>query len=126
MTPLYEPHQQGVTYPAINALVANWAPPLERSRLATIMFAGSFVGTVVAMPVCGLMAARFGWASLFYVFGSIGLIWYLIWCILIRDRPEDDPRISEAELKYIRESLGSESEQSQVSQEHSRLTMSAS
>ncbi|XP_031777621.1 vesicular glutamate transporter 1 isoform X1 [Nasonia vitripennis] len=104
---------EGVTYPAINALVANWAPPLERSRLATITFAGSFLGTVLAMPVCGLMAERLGWASLFYVFGSVGLIWYLIWCIFIRDRPEDDPRISEAELKYIRDSLGSESEQSQ-------------
>ncbi|XP_031777615.1 sialin-like isoform X4 [Nasonia vitripennis] len=98
---------EGVTYPAINALVANWAPPLERSRLATITFAGSFVGTVVAMPVCGLMAERLGWPSLFYVFGSTGFLWYLIWCFLIRDRPEEDPWINKAELKYIRDSLRS-------------------
>ncbi|XP_031777613.1 sialin-like isoform X2 [Nasonia vitripennis] len=104
---LYESHKQGVTYPAINALVANWAPPLERSRLATITFAGSFVGTVVAMPVCGLMAERLGWPSLFYVFGSTGFLWYLIWCFLIRDRPEEDPWINKAELKYIRDSLRS-------------------
>ena len=31
---------QGVSYPAMHALWGKWAPPLERSRLAGISYAG--------------------------------------------------------------------------------------
>ncbi|KPP56525.1 hypothetical protein Z043_125848 [Scleropages formosus] len=31
---------QGVTFPAMHAMWASWAPPLERSRLVTISYAG--------------------------------------------------------------------------------------
>ncbi|XP_051167950.1 vesicular glutamate transporter 2.2 [Leptopilina boulardi] len=97
---------EGVTYPCIHAVWANWAPPLERSKLATLAFSGSFVGTVFAMPVCGIMAERFGWESIFYVFGGIGMIWFVCWWIIVKDRPEDDPFISQGELTYIKLSLG--------------------
>lgn len=59
-----------MTYPCIHAVWARWAPPLERSRLATIAFSGSYAGTVVSMPVCGLLATYVGWESIFYVFGT--------------------------------------------------------
>ncbi|XP_043271667.1 sialin isoform X2 [Venturia canescens] len=97
---------EGVTYPCIHAVWANWAPPMERSKLATLAFSGSFVGTVFAMPVCGLMAQFFGWIWIFYVFGVIGILWFVAWWYIVTDKPEDDPRISEAELKYIKKSLG--------------------
>ncbi|XP_066582739.1 sialin [Prorops nasuta] len=100
---------EGVTYPCIHAIWANWAPPLERSKLATIAFSGSFIGTVFAMPVAGLMAERFGWSSIFYVFGAAGLVWFVVWWIVVKDHPEDDPYISTAELSYIRGTLGSTS-----------------
>lgn len=96
---------EGVTYPCIHAIWANWAPPLERSKLATLAFSGSFFGTVVAMPVCGVMADRLGWASIFYVFGAIGLVWFAVWSYVVTDKPEDDPHISEAELRYIKASM---------------------
>jgi len=49
---------------------AQWAPPLERSRLATLAFSGSFTGTVVSLPASGYLAEQFGWPSVFYVFGK--------------------------------------------------------
>ena len=64
------PAPQGVTYPCIHAVWAKWAPPAERSRLATIAFSGSYAGTVVSLPVCGLLAATLGWEAIFYVFGE--------------------------------------------------------
>ncbi|XP_034941000.1 vesicular glutamate transporter 3-like [Chelonus insularis] len=105
---------EGVTYPCIHSIWANWAPPLERSKLATLAFSGSFVGTVFAMPACAIMAERLGWPSVFYVFGIIGLIWYALWCYIVTDRPEDDSRISESELRYIKKTLG-ESKQEKIS-----------
>lgn len=64
---------QGVTYPCIHAVWARWSPPLERSRIATLAFSGSFVGTVVAMPACAYLAEGLGWPSIFYVFGKPNL-----------------------------------------------------
>ncbi|XP_076636566.1 major facilitator superfamily transporter 9 [Colletes latitarsis] len=106
---------EGVTYPCIHAIWAQWAPPLERSKLATLAFSGSFLGTVFAMPVAGLMAEHLGWSSIFYVFGTMGLVWFFSWWIIVKDKPEDDPYISEAELEYIKCSLGKTKEEEKVS-----------
>lgn len=35
---------QGVTYPACHGMWSKWAPPLERSRLATTSFCGKLIG----------------------------------------------------------------------------------
>ena len=35
---------EGVTYPAMHAMWARWAPPLERSRLATMCYSGEIRG----------------------------------------------------------------------------------
>lgn len=65
---------KGVTFPAMHALWSRWAPPLERSKLVTIAYSGSYFGTVVSMGVCGLLAEHLGWASIFYVAGKLPLI----------------------------------------------------
>ncbi|GLH15798.1 Putative inorganic phosphate cotransporter [Gryllus bimaculatus] len=97
---------QGVTYPCIHALWARWAPPQERARLATFAFSGSYVGTVVSLPVCGLLANTAGWPSIFYVFGALGVLWFVTWIWQVREGPELDSRISNGELEYIQRSLG--------------------
>ncbi|CAB3387735.1 Hypothetical predicted protein [Cloeon dipterum] len=97
---------EGVTYPCIHAVWARWAPPMERSKLATLAFSGSYVGTVVALPLSGYLAKHVGWPYVFYVFGFIGLVWYAVWVAVVREGPELDPRISQEELEYIQKSLG--------------------
>ncbi|XP_051774833.1 sialin isoform X3 [Erpetoichthys calabaricus] len=68
---------EGVTYPAMNAMWAKWAPPLERSRLMT------FSGT-----------------------GAAGCIWALLWFCLVTDEPLSHPRISKQERDHITSSVG--------------------
>ena len=41
-----------------------WAPPLERSRLAAVAFSGSYVGTVIALPLSGVLAEHINWVSI--------------------------------------------------------------
>ncbi|KAG7299633.1 hypothetical protein JYU34_016620 [Plutella xylostella] len=100
---------EGVTYPCIHAVWAQWAPSNERARLATFAFSGSYAGTVVSMPVCSLLAHYTGWPGIFYVFGLLGLIWTTVWWLVVKESPEKDPHITPAELKYIQESRGSHS-----------------
>ena len=73
---------EGVTYPAINSLWARWAPPLERSKLTAASFTGAYVGTIIALPASAALAGSTflgGWPSVFYVFGGLGVIWFVFW-----------------------------------------------
>lgn len=58
------------------------------------------------MPFLGWIAEKYGWEAVFYITGVIGCVWYIFWLILVKESPETDPYISEAERKYICESLG--------------------
>jgi len=51
-------------------MLVRWAPPLERSRLATLALSGIYAGTVVSLLASGCLAEQFGWPSVFYVFGK--------------------------------------------------------
>uniref|UniRef100_A0A8C5N183 Vesicular glutamate transporter 1 n=1 Tax=Leptobrachium leishanense TaxID=445787 RepID=A0A8C5N183_9ANUR len=97
---------EGVTYPACHGIWSKWAPPLERSRLATTSFCGSYAGAVVAMPLAGILVQYTGWSSVFYVYGSFGLVWYLFWILVSYESPATHPTISDEERTYIEESIG--------------------
>uniref|UniRef100_A0A7G3ATP0 Putative permease of the major facilitator superfamily protein n=1 Tax=Lutzomyia longipalpis TaxID=7200 RepID=A0A7G3ATP0_LUTLO len=74
--------------------------------MATLGFAGNYAGTVVAMPLSGVLAVSLGWESVFYFFGSLGVVWAVAWLIIVKAGPEDDPFISEEEKTYILKSIG--------------------
>uniref|UniRef100_A0A8C4XH36 Vesicular glutamate transporter 1 n=1 Tax=Erpetoichthys calabaricus TaxID=27687 RepID=A0A8C4XH36_ERPCA len=97
---------EGVTYPACHGIWSKWAPPLERSRLATTAFCGSYAGAVVAMPLAGVLVQYSGWSSVFYVYGSFGVTWYLFWIMVSYESPAVHPTITEEERRYIEESIG--------------------
>lgn len=109
----------------MHSLWSRWAPPLERTKLVTIAYSGSYFGTVISMAVCGLLAEHLGWASIFYVSGEFHLfalftffnehscfagtfavLWYVLWFVLVKESPEDDRFISQSELNYLRACIG--------------------
>ena len=64
---------QGVTFPAMYAMIARWAPPYERTRMLVFTMCGASFGTIVATPVAGVLCdSNFlqGWPSVFYIFGK--------------------------------------------------------
>ncbi|XP_078005529.1 vesicular glutamate transporter 3 isoform X3 [Phascolarctos cinereus] len=97
---------EGVTYPACHGMWSKWAPPLERSRLATTSFCGSYAGAVVAMPLAGVLVQYIGWSSVFYIYGMFGMIWYMFWLLHAYECPASHPTISEEERTYIETSIG--------------------
>ncbi|XP_051857332.1 vesicular glutamate transporter 3 isoform X2 [Antechinus flavipes] len=97
---------EGVTYPACHGMWSKWAPPLERSRLATTSFCGSYAGAVVAMPLAGVLVQYIGWSSVFYIYGMFGIIWYMFWLLHAYECPASHPTISEEERTYIETSIG--------------------
>ncbi|CAH0390009.1 unnamed protein product [Bemisia tabaci] len=105
---------QGVTFPCMHALWSEWAPPMERTQLASLATSGIYVGLVATNPTCGILTEIFGWEADFYVTGSIALIWSIIWFWTVRNCPADDPHISTEELKYIHDSLCKSSSDSKM------------
>uniref|UniRef100_UPI00358F7DEC sialin-like isoform X2 n=1 Tax=Myxine glutinosa TaxID=7769 RepID=UPI00358F7DEC len=116
---------EGVTFPTMHAMWAKWAPPLERSQLISFSYAGSYFGTVVALPLSGVLADTLGWPYIFYICGSVGVFWSLGWYLLAFDSPKKHPYISAIELKYIQSSLHS-TQSSQKPQRVPWLEMSRS
>uniref|UniRef100_A0A8C9DM76 Solute carrier family 17 member 8 n=1 Tax=Prolemur simus TaxID=1328070 RepID=A0A8C9DM76_PROSS len=97
---------EGVTYPACHGMWSKWAPPLERSRLATTSFCGSYAGAVVAMPLAGVLVQYIGWSSVFYIYGMFGIIWYMFWLLQAYECPAAHPTISNEERTYIETTIG--------------------
>ncbi|XP_034241424.1 putative inorganic phosphate cotransporter isoform X1 [Thrips palmi] len=99
---------EGPIVPCTHALLAKWVPPNERSRMGAFVYAGAQFGTVVSMPLSGLLAAygfAGGWPSIFYVFGVVGSVWSLVFLFYGHEDPESHPTIDPAERKYIVNSL---------------------
>lgn len=99
---------QGVTFPAMMAMWARWAPPLERSRLTTMSSSGANFGAFVALPLTGFICHSLGWPAVFYICGGAGCLWAVAWFILVSDEPHTHPRISKQEQDYIIHSVGSQ------------------
>ncbi|XP_076310551.1 vesicular glutamate transporter 1-like isoform X2 [Tachypleus tridentatus] len=106
---------EGVTYPACHGIWRHWAPPLERSRLATLAFCGSYAGAVMGMPLSGMLTDYIGWQACFYFYGACGLIWYIFWVWQSFEKPSKHPTITQEELIYIEHSLGDGVGQSPIS-----------
>lgn len=89
-------------------MLAKWIPPNERSRAGAAIYSGAQFGTIISMPLSGLLAEYGfdgGWPSIFYVFGFVGVVWSLAFVWLVYEDPERDPNISDKEKKYITNSL---------------------
>eukprot|EP00918_Siedleckia_nematoides_P046063 GHVU01100961.1.p1 GENE.GHVU01100961.1~~GHVU01100961.1.p1 ORF type:complete len:789 (+),score=51.77 GHVU01100961.1:92-2458(+) len=98
----------GAAFPSMHTLLGRWAPPLERSNLASISYSGGFMGNVIALPGSGYLCAYGflgGWPSIFYSFGGFGVIVVVFWFLLVHESPLTHPRITNEEKEYIRLSL---------------------
>lgn len=52
------------------------------------------------------LATKYGWESVFYVFGTIGVIWYITWLVFVKAGPELDRFCSKEECDYIQKTIG--------------------
>ncbi|KFD55534.1 hypothetical protein M514_03586 [Trichuris suis] len=97
---------QGVAYPSVHGMWRFWAPPLERTKLATTTFTGSYAGAVIGLPLSALMTSYISWSAAFYFYGSCGCIWFLFWYFMTFEKPSIHPTISDAERNLIESKVG--------------------
>jgi MFS family permease len=93
---------QGFLFPSIHMLLGKWTPLPERSQVASFVYTGGPLGTVISLPVTGVIAnSSIGWPTAFYLYGGLGIGWSVLWALLGADSPTKHGRISEEERQYI-------------------------
>jgi hypothetical protein len=48
-----------------------------------------------------MQVASIGWSSVFYIFGSLGVLWFAFWVQNASSSPVGDSLVSETEAEYI-------------------------
>lgn len=79
-----------------------------------IAMSGNFLGMVIAFYGSGLIGTSFGWESIFYSFGIIGIIWWSIWAFTIAGDPKNDKYCSKEEAEYISNSIGTKNDGTKI------------
>ena len=96
-----------VTFPAMTAMWAKWAPVNEKATLFSITNSGHFVGAALADGLSGLICQNLiwgGWIGVYRIFGIIGICWLILWLIFTSSDPESSWWISKDEMVYIENS----------------------
>ncbi|KAF2317126.1 hypothetical protein GH714_012014 [Hevea brasiliensis] len=66
----------------IESITRRSIPLEERSRAVAFVFGGLSVGSVTGLLLAPPLIQNFGWESVFYIFGFLGLAWFLIFQFL--------------------------------------------
>ena len=88
-------------FPGAYELFGRWVPPTERARAVSCMTSGVPVGTLIGLLGSGWLVQRYGWAMPFYVFGSVGLLWLILWFRQVENDPAADPRLGTEERELL-------------------------
>ena len=96
---------EGITYPAMHAMMSKWVPLNKRSKYVTLITIGTQFGTVISMALSGLMSAHIHWQTTFYLFGALSFVWFLFWYLFVSNTPQSHPRITTKELAYIENNI---------------------
>jgi ACS family glucarate transporter-like MFS transporter len=88
------------SFPGNSRITSAWFPTAERGTAAAIFNSAQYFATVLFAPLMGWLVHSYGWQSVFYVMGGLGIIMACVWTRTIYG-PKDHPRINQAELDYI-------------------------
>ncbi|MCX8477463.1 MAG: MFS transporter [Sphingomonas sp.] len=88
------------SFPGNARLVAAWFPSAERGTASAIFNSAQYFSLVAFAPLMGWLAHSFGWRSVFWVMGALGLIATAMFLRFIHS-PARHPRINQAERDHI-------------------------
>ncbi len=87
-------------FPTNSRVVATWFPQSERAFATGTYTVGEYIGLAFFSPFLFALMGAYGWRSLFYVVGGVGIVFGLVWWFLYRE-PHEHPAANRAELDYI-------------------------
>lgn len=95
---------EGLNFPGSTSVLSRWVPRKARARIQGLNLSGIAAGPLIATPLTVWIMTTFGWQSVFYFYGALGLLWAVAWLVYSTEKPADHPGMSEEILKEIEES----------------------
>jgi len=95
----------GPLFPASIQLLARWLPAEERAVASTALDSGITLGSLIVVPLSGVLAVNAGWKSAFTLYGLGMLTYAFVWAWLAADSPADCAYCSAEELAFLGSSL---------------------
>lgn len=98
---------QGVIYPSIMSLLGQWITSSDRTTVGGMVYSGSAIGALLSnLAGPALMKTTQSWSVLLYIYGGIGLVWYISWILLCYSSPSTCPLLHREEKEYLELHLG--------------------
>lgn len=72
------------------------------------LYTGAQIGNILSNFLSGFIMRYIpgGWPNVFYFFGIVSIIWFILWCIFVYNDPNSHPFISDEERAYLKKSIG--------------------
>jgi len=90
------------SFPGNSRITSAWFPTHERGLASAIFNSAQYFATVLFAPIMGWLVHTYGWQSVFFLMGGLGILMALVWCKTIYG-PREHPSISHAELSYLQQ-----------------------
>jgi ACS family sodium-dependent inorganic phosphate cotransporter len=92
---------ESVHFPTVHSLAARWTIASERSRAISLYVSGVSFGTALALLASPVIVLSLGWPAVFYMSGTLGVLWLVIWLFKAADVPEQCAGVTAPELAMI-------------------------
>ncbi|GMR51034.1 hypothetical protein PMAYCL1PPCAC_21229 [Pristionchus mayeri] len=97
----------GFIYPCVNSLGGWWFPVTEKSTMASIYSSGiqlaAASSALIGSRLCGVEFLG-GWPLIFYMYGTLGILFLICFYFVITDHPADNRWMSTEELIFLESS----------------------
>ncbi|MDR3592095.1 MAG: MFS transporter [Negativicutes bacterium] len=118
---------EGGMFPSIYVVIANWFPENERGRASSFFTFYITVAPLVMSPISGWIVSSVdwlglpGWRWLFFLEGAPGIIWGIIFWLMIPDNPHkaSAKQLGDAERSFLLAEFEKEAAKPRVVQEKS-------
>ncbi len=88
-------------FPIATRSLSRWLLPGERGLAQGLTHAGSRLGAALTPPIVVYIIGIYGWRAAFYVFGTLGVVWSIVWFVWYRDTPAEHGAVNAAERQLI-------------------------
>jgi len=91
----------GGLYPVEAGTIRHWYPVARWSSMLGLVVTGLWLGAAIAAPLVAVLMEAYGWQAALVLTSLPTLALAVLWWFVVRDRPDQHPRVTPAELAEL-------------------------
>jgi MFS family permease len=103
---------ESASFPAVYHFFPIWVPIKEKTLMIPSIVSGMYMGEIIGFSIAGVLVESTiqvagsnlgGWPSVFYCFGTLGIVWFPFFAMRAYESPAVHPKITMDEILLINE-----------------------